>query len=93
MPNSLEDKKKIITRIKRIKGQIQALESNLDNVTESDCRTTLQQIAAIRGATNGLMAEILEIHIKESFNLENNPDPKIDEPIKDVINIIRTYLK
>lgn len=41
-----------------MKGQLQALETALEN--EEECKVILQQIAAIRGAMNGLMAQVLE---------------------------------
>ncbi|MFL9598642.1 metal-sensing transcriptional repressor, partial [Aeromonas veronii] len=61
MPSTPEEKKKVLTRVRRIRGQIDALERALENGGE--CRSILQQIAAVRGAANGLMAEVLESHI------------------------------
>ncbi|ENI2487418.1 metal-sensing transcriptional repressor, partial [Escherichia coli] len=55
MPSTPEEKKKVLTRVRRIRGQIDALERALENGAE--CRAILQQIAAVRGASNGLMAE------------------------------------
>ena len=64
MPSTPEEKKKVLTRVRRIRGQIDALERALENGAE--CRAILQQIAAVRGASNGLMAEVLESHIRET---------------------------
>jgi DNA-binding FrmR family transcriptional regulator len=63
MPSTPEEKKKVLTRVRRIRGQIDALERALENGAE--CRSILQQIAAVRGAANGLMAEVLESHIRK----------------------------
>ncbi len=53
MPSTPEEKKKVLTRVRRIRGQIDALERSLEG--DAECRAILQQIAAVRGAANGLM--------------------------------------
>ena len=63
MSHTVHDKKKLLARVRRIKGQTGALESALEQ--ETDCAAILQQIAAIRGAVNGLMLEVLEGHMRE----------------------------
>lgn len=54
MPHSPEDKKRILTRVRRIRGQVEALERALES--GEPCLAILQQIAAVRGASNGLMS-------------------------------------
>ncbi|HDL2225024.1 TPA: metal/formaldehyde-sensitive transcriptional repressor, partial [Acinetobacter baumannii] len=56
MPNQVEDKKKILLRVRRIKGQTQAIEKALEDNVE--CGAILQQICSVRGAINGLMNEM-----------------------------------
>ncbi len=63
MAHTLKNKKSLLTRIRRIKGQSEALERALEQ--EAECGAVLQQIAAIRGAINGLMAEVLVGHVRE----------------------------
>ena len=97
MPHSPEDKKKAINRLRRIKGQTEALERAIEEGIE--CPALLQQIAALRGATNGLMAEILDMHLRELFgsqkatsavqSVDTDPDTEIDA----VMKLLRTYLK
>ncbi|WP_343313336.1 metal/formaldehyde-sensitive transcriptional repressor [Brucella sp. BE17] len=94
MPHSPEDKKRALTRLKRIKGQAEALERAVESGTA--CAALLQQIAALRGATNGLMAEVLESHFRETFGQarstitpQTDPDTEIDA----IMRILRTYLK
>ncbi|PTT16189.1 regulator, partial [Acidovorax sp. HMWF029] len=53
MPHSPEDKQRAITRLRRIRGQAQALEKAV--AAGSDCAPILQQLAAMRGAVHGLM--------------------------------------
>ena len=58
MPHSPHEKKRVLTRVRRIRGQAEALERALQ--AGADCGAVLQQIAAIRGAVNGLMSEVME---------------------------------
>lgn len=88
MPHTPEEKKRVLTRVRRVKGQCEAIERALESGAE--CGSVLQQIAAVRGAMNGLMAEILESHIREEF-------PSIDETggqkVDDLMSLVRTYVK
>lgn len=94
MPHSPEDKKRAITRLRRIRGQVDALERAVE--AGSECSPILQQLAALRGAVNGLMAEILDSHLREEFT-QLATDPKIrrqhQQSIDDVIALVRSYLK
>ena len=94
MPHSPEDKKRATTRLRRIRGQLDALERAVE--AGSDCAPILQQLAALRGAVNGLMAEILDSHLREEFT-QLATDPKIrrqhQQSIDDVIALVRSYLK
>ena len=86
------DNKKIKSRIKRIKGQLDAVERGLDG--EGDCFKTLQTLAACRGAMNGLLAEILESHIKEHIMIDSgNPKTSQDKEALDLIQLLKTYWK
>ena len=55
---------KLLNRVKRIRGQVEAVERALSDDRE-ECADTLQLLAACRGAINGLMGEVLEGHIKD----------------------------
>ena len=87
MPHSPEDKKKALTRVRRIRGQAEALERALE--AGADCGPVLQQLAAIRGAVNGLMSEILESHVREQLHAERS----VDELAEDITTLVRSYLK
>lgn len=91
MAHTIKDKKALLTRVRRIGGQAAALERALDK--EVDCAEILQQIAAIRGAVNGLMSQVLEGHIREHLLAE---DASAQQRMKDadtVMKALRTYLK
>ncbi|HEY0120904.1 MAG TPA: metal/formaldehyde-sensitive transcriptional repressor [Rhizobium sp.] len=93
MPTSIEDKKKATTRLRRIKGQVEALERAVEAGTE--CRLLLQQISAMRGAAGGLMAEVLEMHLRETMTSgqELASPPVGDDQMDDIMKILRAYLK
>lgn len=89
MPHSPEEKLRVLKRVRRIAGQCSALERALE--AGADCAPVLQQIAAIRGAVNGLMSEVLEAHIREGFAQPGRtPD---DAAVRELLTLVRTYLK
>ena len=59
----LHQDKKIINRVKRLQGQLKAVEASLSE-PETGCIDVLQQVAAIKGAVNGLMNELTEAHLR-----------------------------
>jgi DNA-binding FrmR family transcriptional regulator len=59
----LHQDKKMLNRVKRLQGQLQAVETSIKK-PESECIAVLQQVAAIKGAINGLMNELIEAHLK-----------------------------
>ena len=57
MLDATRQKTKLINRTRRMRGQFEALERALEK--DVPCSEALQLIAGIRGALNGLMAEVL----------------------------------
>lgn len=82
---------KVLTRVRRIRGQIDALERSMEG--DAECRAILQQIAAVRGAANGLMAEVLESHIRETFDRNDCYSREVSQSVDDTIELVRAYLK
>lgn len=91
MPHSPEEKKRVLARVRRVRGQLDALEKALEEGAE--CGPVLQQIAAIRGAVNGLMAGVLESHLREEFTGLVETNGAQHSSIDEVISLVRTYLK
>ncbi len=91
MPHSPAEKKRVLTRVKRVRGQIEALEIALARGDE--CSLVLQQIAAIRGAVNGLMAGVLESHLREELMNANSSIESRVSSIDDAVSLVRTYLR
>jgi DNA-binding FrmR family transcriptional regulator len=91
MAHTVRGKQSLLTRVRRIKGQVEALERALEQ--EAECMATLQQISAIRGATSGLMMEVLEGHLREHLGAENTTPQQRSEELEQVITVLRSYLK
>src|SRR5690606_13844579 len=91
MPHSPEERKRVLARVRRIRGQAEALERALE--AGADCAPVLQQIAAIRGAVNGLMSEVMEAHIRETFGQAAGSADQRQERVAEVTALVRSYLK
>ncbi len=88
MPHTAEDKQRAVTRLRRIKGQAEALERAV--LAGKDCAPILQQLAAMRGAVHGLMADLLDGHVREI--LAEKPAPS-QQSVDETLALLRSYLK
>jgi DNA-binding FrmR family transcriptional regulator len=92
MAHTTHDKKKLLLRVRRIRGQVEALEKLLDN--EAGCSEALHLTVACRGAMNSLMAELLEGHIRHHV-----VDPRArassdqTQAAQEVIDAVKSYLR
>ncbi|ATR83515.1 metal/formaldehyde-sensitive transcriptional repressor [Pseudomonas sp. FFUP_PS_473] len=91
MAHTTKGKKQLLTRVRRIKGQATALETALEQ--DTDCIAILQQIAAIRGAVNGLMTEVMEGHIREHLGAEDLTAQQRQAEVDQIAALLRSYLK
>ena len=62
MSHTQREKPKLLNRIRRIQGQLEAVVRALES--EAECGEVLRRIAAARGAMNGLMSEVLDAHVR-----------------------------
>jgi FrmR/RcnR family transcriptional regulator, repressor of frmRAB operon len=92
MNHVAREKAKLLNRLKRIRGQIEAIERAVD--ADNECASVLQQASACRGALDGFIAEVIEDHIREHM-----VDPKAgrDSPqaraAEELIEVVHQYLK
>jgi DNA-binding FrmR family transcriptional regulator len=92
MAHLIRDKKKLLNRVRRLRGQLNAIERELEE--ERDCTETLQTIAACRGAINGLMAQVLEGHIRfHVVDPDKKPTSEQARATQELIDVIKAYLK
>jgi DNA-binding FrmR family transcriptional regulator len=90
--HTVREKTKLLARVRRIRGQVEALERALE--AEKGCAEVLQQIAAVRGAMNGLMTEVIEEHVHThiaSPSIASSADRS--KGADELIEVIRAYLK
>jgi DNA-binding FrmR family transcriptional regulator len=92
MAHTIRERVKLLNRVKRIRGQLNGVEKLLES--ESDCGAVLQTLAATRGALNGLMAEILEDHVRFHV-VDPNDDPESErvQAAEQLVDLVRSYLK
>ena len=90
--HTIRKKTELLNRVRRISGQVKAIENALNS--EHECGAVLQLIASVRGATNGLMAEILEEHIRmHVLGMGEQSDELRVKGADEVVDVVRTYLK
>ncbi|HTJ29134.1 MAG TPA: metal/formaldehyde-sensitive transcriptional repressor [Acidobacteriaceae bacterium] len=90
MSRDEREKLKLLQRLRKLRGQLDAVERSLTN--DADCGDQLMLLAAVRGGVNGLMGEVLETHIR--FHLTDDAKEKIaPELAEDLIDLVRSYLK
>ncbi len=91
MAHTLRDRKPLLTRVRRLQGQLRSLETVLEEGGE--CAKVLQQIAAVRGAVNGLMNQVLEGHIREHLARPDATPAEREADADEVLAVLRSYLK
>lgn len=92
MGHTTKQKAKLLARVRRLKGQLEAVERLLE--AEAPCGEVLNLVASIRGAVGGLTAELIEDHVREHIsNPDRDEDTARAQAAGELIEIIRTYLK
>lgn len=92
MSHVAKEKAKLVNRLKRLRGQIDAIERAIE--ASNECAGILQQATACRGALDGFIAELIEDHIREHMV---DPHAAVSDPravaAQELIDIIHSYLK
>jgi DNA-binding FrmR family transcriptional regulator len=87
MTHTIREKTKLLNRVRRLRGQVEAIERALES--EAGCEKVLQLIAASRGAMNGLMAEVVEDHIRTHLM----GSARAKESGAELIDVVHSYFK
>lgn len=90
MAHAIKGKSKILGRVNRIKGQLEAFSKAIES--EQDCYQVMQLLASCRGALNGLMSEVVEGHIRENIVEAENKKLAAESGV-DLIEIMKSFLK
>lgn len=92
MSHTLQGKQKLINQVRRIRGQIDAIERALEE--EKGCMDVLQQITSCRGAMNGLLSVVLEEHIRcHLVDAEASRSDSEGDAREVLIAVVRSYFK
>ncbi|MBV8165210.1 MAG: metal/formaldehyde-sensitive transcriptional repressor [Alphaproteobacteria bacterium] len=91
MSHTRKEKHKLLLRVRRVRGQLEAVERALE--ADAECEAVLQQVTACRGALDGLVAEVVEHHIREHLI---DPKARRDDPraraAEQLVEIVHSYL-
>ena len=92
MGHVAREKAKLLARLRRLRGQIEAIERAVD--ADEECAGVLRQATSCRGALDGFIAEVIEDHIREHMV---DPQAGRDDPrvaaAEELVEIVHQYLK
>jgi len=91
MAHTTREKTKLLNRVRRIGGQIDAIERALE--AEKPCTDVLNLIVAARGAMNALMAEVIEEHVRSHVLGPVKAESPRAKATEELIDVVRSYLK
>ena len=91
MSHTIREKKKLLDRVRRLRGQVEAIARALEE--EAGCETVMHLIAGVRGATSGLMAEVVEDHVRT--HLTDADGKRVDgaSAADELVDVVRAYLR
>jgi DNA-binding FrmR family transcriptional regulator len=92
MSHVAAEKAKLLNRIRRLRGQIEAIERAVE--ADDECADVLQQATSCRGALDGFIAEVIEDHIREHM-VDPNAGRETPQVLaaEELIEIVHQYLK
>jgi len=91
MSHTAHNRTDLTKRVRRITGQLAAVEKALE--ANASCSDVLQQVAAVRGAINGLMDELIIEHLREHVAAPDLTPQARDNGAEELIAVIRRYAK
>jgi DNA-binding FrmR family transcriptional regulator len=92
MTHTIREKQKLLARARRIRGQVEAIERALES--EAGCEQIMHLLAAARGAMAGLMAVVVEEHVRTHLvDAESFPGALNVDAANQLLDVVRTYLK
>ena len=92
MGHTVKEKEKLLARVRRVRGQVEAVERALEQ--EKGCASVLHLVVAARGAMNSLMAEIIEDHIREHVvDPARERSSRRSRGAEELIEVVQAYLR
>ena len=94
MAHSVGNKTKLLNRVRRIRGQVDAIERTILAEEDNECAEVMQLIAGARGAMDGLMASVMEGHIRDHMvDPVRRPSSNESRAAQELIDVLKTYLR
>jgi FrmR/RcnR family transcriptional regulator, repressor of frmRAB operon len=92
MGHVAQEKAKLLNRLRRLRGQVEAIERAVD--ADEECADVLRLATSSRGALDGFIAEVIEDHIREHMMdpRTGRDDPRADAA-EELVEIVHQYLK
>jgi DNA-binding FrmR family transcriptional regulator len=92
MTHTVADKQKLLNRIRRLRGQVDAVERAIDD--DASCTEVMRLLTAVRGAANGTMAEVVEDHIQMHM-IDEKRKPSRAEALAagELVDVLRSYIR
>lgn len=86
------EKTKLLHRLRRLRGQIEAIERAVE--TDEECAGVLQQATSCRGALDGFIAEVIEDHVREHMAVDRGMTAEARrDAAEELIGIVHSYLR
>ncbi|MBY0274147.1 metal/formaldehyde-sensitive transcriptional repressor [Candidatus Binatia bacterium] len=89
--HTIENQKKLIARVRRIRGQLEAVERAIEG--EAGCAVVLQTVTSARGALNGLVGELIEGHIRTHVLDPVESSGAQRQAVEDLVQVVRAYVR
>lgn len=89
MSHTVEHRSRLLARVRRIAGQVAAIERALS--ADAGCAVVLHQVAGVRGAVGGLMVELMEEHVREHVGRAGLSDEERREGAEELTAVLRRY--
>jgi DNA-binding FrmR family transcriptional regulator len=92
MTHTVREKNKLLSRVRRIRGQVEAIERALDS--EAGCEKVMHLLVSARAAMAGLMSEVIEDHVHTHLvDASKHPGALDEEAAEQLLAVVRSYLK
>src|SRR3954454_18308972 len=92
MIHTIREKQKLLARVRRIRGQIEAIERGLEN--EAGCEQIMHLIAGASGAMAGVMGEVLEDHVRAHLDAPStHPAALNPDAVAHLLGFVRTQIR
>jgi DNA-binding FrmR family transcriptional regulator len=91
MGHTSRNKDQLLNRLRRIRGQLNAVETGLES--DAECTTVLQTLVACRGALNSLVVELFEDHLRyHVVDAKKRPTSQQSAATQEMIDLLKACL-